>query len=57
VISLANEGLTQAEIVEELGIHKSNVSRAWRKAKNEGLLHNTATAKGTNQYQTKGKGQ
>ncbi|SFU45624.1 AAA family ATPase [Nitrosospira multiformis] len=57
VISLANEGLTQTEIAEELGINKSNVSRHWRKAEAAGLLQNTATAKGTNQYQTRGKSQ
>jgi hypothetical protein len=57
VISLANEGFTQTKIAEKLGIDKSNVSRTWHKAKSEGLLHNTATAKGSNQYQKKGKGQ
>lgn len=57
VISLANDGLTQAEIAEELGINKSNISRAWRKAEAAGLLQNTATAKGRNQYQTRGRGQ
>jgi hypothetical protein len=57
VISLANDGLTQTEIAEELGINKSNVSRAWRKAEAAGLLQNAATAKGKNQYQTRGRGQ
>jgi hypothetical protein len=57
VISFANDGLTQTEIAKKLGIDKSNVSRKWCKAKEDGLLHNTATAKGSNQYQTKRKGQ
>ncbi len=38
VVKLAKEGLTQKEIAEELGIHKSNVSRHFRKAKGQGLI-------------------
>ena len=38
VVSLAKEGLSQKEVAEELGIHKSNVSRAWKKAEATGLL-------------------
>lgn len=38
VVSLANEGLSQAEIAIELDIHKSNVSRHMRKAREAGLL-------------------
>lgn len=38
VVALANEGLGQAEIVAELGINKSNVSRHFRRAKAEGRI-------------------
>lgn len=38
VVTLANDGLTQKEITEELGIHKSNVSRHYRRATSEGLI-------------------
>lgn len=38
VVALANEGLNQAEIVAELGINKSNVSRHFRRAKAEGRI-------------------
>ena len=38
VVSLANEGLSQTEIGVELDIHKSNVSRHMRKARELGLL-------------------
>jgi AAA domain/MarR family len=38
VVELANLGLTQKEIAEELGIHKSNVSRHWNKAVEVGLI-------------------
>lgn len=38
VVSLANEGLSQADIANELEINKSNVSRHLRKARDEGKL-------------------
>lgn len=38
VVELANEGLTKSEIATELDIHKSNISRAWRKAEELGLI-------------------
>jgi hypothetical protein len=38
VVSLANEGLFQKDIAEELEINKSNVSRHLRKARGLGLL-------------------
>lgn len=38
VVALANEGLTQTEIVVELGINKSNVSRHLSRAKAEGRI-------------------
>lgn len=38
VITLFNEGLSQMEIAEELGIHKSNVSRHVKQAKQVGLI-------------------
>jgi len=50
VISLANEGLTQSEITSELEVNRSTVSRAWRKADEQGLLVNKSSAKGANQY-------
>lgn len=50
VVSLANEGLSQSEIANELEINKSNVSRAWRKAEVQGLLTVKSTSKGKNQY-------
>jgi len=40
VVTLANDGLTQREIADALGIHKSNVSRHWRKAGSQGLIKN-----------------
>ncbi|WP_136415541.1 AAA family ATPase [Herbaspirillum sp. ST 5-3] len=42
VVSLANEGLSQAEICIELDIHKSNVSRHMRKARELGMLKGDA---------------
>ncbi len=51
VVSLANEGLSQRDIAEELELNKSTVSRAWRKADTLGLLDKKSSAKGTNQYQ------
>ncbi len=39
VVDLLNDGLSQKEIAEELGINKSNVSRHAKKAKAAGLLH------------------
>ena len=56
VIDLANEGLSQAEIAAELGVNKSNVSRAYRKADEAGLIQIKATGKGANQYRTRGRG-
>lgn len=38
VVDLLNEGMKQAEIATELGLHKSNVSRHAKRAKNEGLV-------------------
>ena len=38
VCSLANEGLEQHEIVKDLEIHKSTVSRHYNKGKKEGLI-------------------
>ncbi|GAB6193133.1 AAA family ATPase [Desulfocastanea catecholica] len=38
VVALLNEGMKQNEIAIELGLHKSNVSRHAKKAKNEGLV-------------------
>lgn len=38
VADLLNEGLSQAEIAAELDLHKSNVSRAARKAREQGLV-------------------
>lgn len=38
VVTLANEGLSQKEIADELGINKSNVSRHFRKATEAGLI-------------------
>ena len=37
-VTLARDGLTQSDIAEELGVHKSNVSRALKKARQAGLL-------------------
>lgn len=50
VVSLANDGLSQAEIASELEVNKSTVSRAWRKAEAEGKLTVKPTTKGRNQY-------
>ena len=38
VVTLANEGLNQKEIADELSVNKSTVSRAWRKAESQGLI-------------------
>jgi hypothetical protein len=51
VVSLANEGLSQSEIANELEVNRSTVSRAWRKADTAGLLNSKPTTKGKNQYQ------
>ena len=40
VVTLANDGLKQHEIADELGINKSNVSRAMKRARELGLLVN-----------------
>lgn len=45
VISLANEGLSQAEIANELEVNRSTVSRAWRKAEGEGKITTKSNAK------------
>ena len=50
VVALAKEGLTQPEISMELGINRSNVSRAVRKAIEEGKIVNIATRRGKNQH-------
>ncbi len=57
VISLANEGLSQGEIANELDLHKSTVCKAWRKADAEGRLETKATGKGSNQYKKASKGE
>ncbi|MBA2660084.1 MAG: AAA family ATPase [Nitrosospira sp.] len=57
VVNLANEGLSQTEIASELEINRSNVSRAWRKAEESGLLEKRASEKGKNQYQKRSKGE
>ena len=51
VVDLANEGLSQAEIANELEINRSTVSRAWRKADGLGKLSTKSSAKGKNQHQ------
>ncbi len=38
VVNLANEGLSQSEIAKELQINKSNISRHWKKAIEQGLI-------------------
>jgi hypothetical protein len=55
VANLANEGLSQKEIAEELGIDKSNVSRAMSKAREAGLLKKNTT-KDPDEYRRKSKG-
>lgn len=40
VVTLANEGLSQKEIADELDINKSNVSRHLRRARDAGLIQN-----------------
>ncbi|MEN8260002.1 MAG: AAA family ATPase [Pseudomonadota bacterium] len=45
VADLANLGMNQRDIAEELGLHKSTVSRAHRKATKEGLIKNTQKGK------------
>jgi hypothetical protein len=55
VATLVNDGLSQTEIAEELGIHKSNVSRAMHRATEEGLIKKNTT-KGPEEYRRKSKG-
>jgi hypothetical protein len=55
VVELAKEGLTQAEIAQELQLSPATVSRACRKAKDEGKLEKTNSGKGANQYQKRDK--
>jgi hypothetical protein len=57
VASLANEGLAQVDIAAQLGINKSNVSRAWHKANEEGLIQQKATDKSANEYRRMSKGE
>jgi hypothetical protein len=38
VVNLAGEGLSQSEIAKELQINKSNISRHWKKAIEQGLI-------------------
>jgi hypothetical protein len=42
VYALANEGASQSEIVDELEVHKSTVSRHLKRARQEGLLYSNA---------------
>jgi len=44
VCKLANEGLKNSEIAQELEIHKSNVSRHVTRGKREGDIHSTGAA-------------
>ena len=39
VVDLANDGLRPGEIANELGIHKSRVSRHLKRARNEGKVN------------------
>lgn len=38
ILNLAEVGMSQEDIAEELGVHKSTVSKNFNKANNEGLL-------------------
>jgi hypothetical protein len=55
IIELARDGLTQAEIAEELQISRATVSRACRKAEEDGKLEKIKSGKGANQYQKRDK--
>lgn len=55
VATLVNEGFSQTEITDELGIHKSNVSRAMRRATEEGLIKKDTT-KDEDEYRRRSKG-
>lgn len=50
VVELANEGLTQREIADELGLNRSSVSKAWRKAEALGLITKKVSGRGRNQH-------
>ncbi|MEI6267577.1 MAG: AAA family ATPase [Methylococcaceae bacterium] len=41
VVEMSNLGMSQREIADELGINKSNVCRAWKSAKEKGLIRET----------------
>lgn len=45
VITMINDGLSRAEIIEELGINKSNVSRHLKRGRKEGLIKATSDEK------------
>jgi|GEM_PF-2548466 len=53
VVALAVDGLTQREIADELGIDKSNVSRAWKKGVAAGEVKEGKSGLGRNQYADK----
>jgi hypothetical protein len=55
VVELANEGLSQSEIANELGVTPSAISKACRKAEEQGKITVMRSAKGSNQYQKRGK--
>lgn len=45
VVDLLNEGLTRAEVADELGINRSTVTKASRKAEAQGLVKSISTGK------------
>lgn len=55
VVSLANEGLSQAEIANELELNRSTVLRAWRRAEEAGLIEKRASTRGRNQHSKRSK--
>ena len=50
IVALANEGLSQIEISQELSLNRSNVSRAVRKATESGKITSIASRRGKNQH-------
>ena len=50
VVELSNLGMTQKEIADDLGINKSNVCRAYKKAVDEGLIDKKQRSKPRKNY-------
>ena len=57
IVTLANEGTSQADIAKELDINRSTVCRALKKAKEDNKISAETHAKATNQYNKMSNGE